>query len=222
MDANDLIGLAQKSRYLRAVDVDESFKVTIANVTVETMKAKGEEEKERGVVWFEEDERGLVVNVSLGQILRAMFGVHLADWTGKRIELYNDTSVRGKSGKAVGGIRILSSPDIDSDVVVLAGKSPFYRGTQYTVEAASSASSGRRNREDTESSSDSPLSAALRKVGLSVSDFDAWAMSVDKPQAHHLQKVGRAAAAKWVSGNGHKVIGDFIHRQHEDSDPMAV
>mgnify|MGYP001410007141 FL=1 len=85
MDANDLIGLAQKSRYLRAVDVDESFKVTIANVTVDSMKSKGEEEKERGVVWFEEDERGLVVNVSLGQILRAMFGVNLADWTGKRI-----------------------------------------------------------------------------------------------------------------------------------------
>ena len=220
MDANDLIGLAQKSRYLRAVDVDESFKVTIANVTVETMKAKGEEEKERGVVWFEEDERGLVVNVSLGQILRAMFGVHLADWTGKRIELYNDTSVRGKSGKAVGGIRILSSPDIDSDVVVLAGKSPFSRGTQYTVKAV--ASSGRRNDEDTDSSSDSPLSAALRKVGLSVSDFDAWAMSVDKPQFHQLHEAGRAAAAKWVSGNGHKVIGDFIYRQHEDSDPMAV
>jgi hypothetical protein len=222
MDANDLIGLAQKSRYLRAVDVDESFKVTIANVTVETMKAKGEDERERGVVWFHEDERGLVVNVSLGQILRAMFGVDLDNWNGKRIELYNDTSVRGKSGKAVGGIRIKSSPDIDSDVVVLAGQSPFSKGTEYTVKAASSASSGRRNDGDTESISNSPLSAALRKVGLSVSDFDAWAMSVDKPRFHQLHEAGRAAAAKWVSGNGHKVIGDFIYRQYEDSDPMAV
>ena len=86
----------------------------------------------------------------------------------------------------------------------------------------SAASSGRRTNEDTESISSSPLSAALRKVGLTVPDFDAWAMSVDKPQFHQLHEAGRAAAANWVSGNGHKVIGDFIHRQHEDSDPMAV
>lgn len=219
MDANDLIGLAQKSRYLRAVDVGESFKVTIANVTVESMKAKGEEEKERGVVWFNEDERGLVVNVSLGQILREMFGLNLEDWAGKRLELYNDTSVRGKSGKAVGGIRIKSSPDIRQDVVVLAGQSPFSRGTEYTIKAASTPTTT-----DTDSVGDGdPLRRALREHKLTVADFNQWAAANGKPSVDKFHKRGRDQAASWISAAGHTVVRDFVTTPTNDSDdPMAV
>lgn len=219
MDANDLIGLAQKSRYLRAVDVGESFRVTIANVTVDTMKSKGEEEKERGVVWFDEDERGLVVNVSLGQILRAMFGLNLQDWAGKRLELYNDTTVRGKSGKAVGGIRIKSSPDIRQDVVVLAGQSPFSRGTEYTIEATST-----RKSAETDSVGDGdPLRRALREHQLTVADFDQWAAANGKPSVDKFHKRGRDQAAAWISAAGHTVVRDFVTTPADDSDdPMAV
>ena len=219
MDANDLIGLAQKSRYLRAVDVGESLKVTIANVTVDTMKAKGEEEKERGVVWFDEDERGLVVNVSLGQILRAMFGLNLQDWAGKRLELYNDTTVRGKSGKAVGGIRIKSSPDIRQDVVVLAGQSPFSRGTEYTIKAASTQTAS-----DTDSVGDGdPLRRALREHQLTVADFNQWAAANGKPSVDKFHQRGRDQAASWISGIGHTVVRDFVTTSANDSDdPMAV
>lgn len=220
MNANDLIGLAQKSRYLRAVDVAESLKVTIANVTVDTMKAKGEEEKERGVVWFDEDERGLVVNVSLGQILREMFGLELQEWVGKRLELYNDTTVRGKSGKAVGGIRIKSSPDIRQDVVVLAGQSPFSRGTEYTVKAVAGPVGEDPGSNDT-------LRDALESVGLSVSQFDRWAASAGKPAADQLHARGQKQAAGWIGGAGAEVIRTFLEAPEpaqsvDFDDPMAV
>ena len=83
MDANTLISIASASRYLTATDCGDGLPLTIVRVTVESLKGdRGE--RERGVVWFEEEERGLVLNVTLSVMLREMFGVELGAWEGKR------------------------------------------------------------------------------------------------------------------------------------------
>ena len=212
MDANDLIALASKSRYLTAVEVGDSLRLTIAHVSVESMKGQGGDEKDKGVVWFEEDPRGLVLNVSLGQLLREMFGVDLQNWIGKRLELFNDRSVQGKSGKKVGGIRIKSSPDIPSDVTMVVGRSPFSKGTQYTVRA------------DRDSSAD-PLAEALHAAGLSVAAFDSWAESAGRPPAAKMPPEKRAQAARWIRSTGHEAIRGHVEKADsapDDFDPMAV
>jgi len=190
MDANDLIGLASKSRFLRAVDVGEGARFTISGVTVESMRGEGGDDKEKGVVWFEEDGRGLVLNVTLTVILRDLFGVDLEGWHGKRITLYNDKSVR-RGGQAVGGIRIAGTPDIQKDHVIVAGKNAFSKGTKYVIRAEKDAD---------------PLALALERAGLTVDAFDRWASGNQRPPFREMDAQTRRQAAKWISEGGDKAI----------------
>ena len=210
MDANDLIGLASKSRFLRAIDVPESGqRYTIANVSVESMKSEGGDDRDKGVVWLDEDPRGLVLNVTLTVILRDLFGVDLEGWHGKRVTLYNDTSVR-RGPKVVGGIRIKGSPDIAKTVKITAGKSAFSRGTEYTITAE-------RDQD--------PIGEALAAAGLTVAAFDSWAVAVGKPPAAKMSRLVAEKCAAWLRGTGHETVHAHAARATggaDPTDPMAV
>jgi len=210
MDANDLIGLASKSRFLRAIDVSEAGqRYTICNVSVEGMKSEGGDDRDKGVVWFDEDPRGLVLNVTLTVILRDLFGVDLEGWHGKRITLFNDTSVR-RGPKVVGGIRIKGSPDIAKTVKITAGKSAFSRGTEYTITAE-------RDQD--------PIGEALAAAGLTVAAFNSWAESVGKPPAAKMSRATAEKCAAWLRGSGHETIHAHAARTSagdDFDDPMAV
>ncbi len=86
------------------------------------------------MVWFREDDRGLVLNVSLTEILMDMFGSETDAWKGKRIRLYNDRRVKFR-GEAVGGIRIKSSPDLDQDLTISTGGNAYSADNEYTIRA---------------------------------------------------------------------------------------
>ena len=209
MDANDLLGLASSSQYLRASDVGEGDRYTIAHVSVESLKGDRGDERDRGVVWFEEDPRGLVLSVTLTVILRELFGVDLSAWVGKRVTLYNDKSVRF-GGKAVGGIRIKGSPDIARDVEITAGGNAFSKGTKYRIQAEKDAD---------------PLAEALHAAGLSVAAFDSWAESAGRPPAAKMSPEKRAQAARWIRSTGHEAIRAHVEKAADapdDFDPMAV
>ena len=133
MDANKLLAIASKSKYLRAIDIEEPTLFTIQNTTIDTLKVRNQEQ-ERGVVWFREDDRGLVLNVSLTEILMDMFGSETDAWKGKRVRLYNDRRVKFR-GEAVGGIRIKSSPDLDHDLTISTGGNAYSADTEYTIRA---------------------------------------------------------------------------------------
>lgn len=209
MDANDLLGLASSSQYLRASDVGEGDRYTIAHVSVESLKGDRGDERDRGVVWFEEDPRGLVLSVTLTVILRELFGVDLSAWVGKRVTLYNDKSVRF-GGKAVGGIRIKGSPDIARDVEITAGGNAFSKGTKYRIQAEKDAD---------------PLAEALQGAGLTVAAFDSWAESAGRPPAAKMSAEKRAQAARWIRSTGHEAIRAHVEKAAgapDDFDPMAV
>jgi len=105
------------NRFLKA----ELFKgknptLTIKDVTLELLPDEVKGEVTRGVLTFKQTEKQLALNKVNGLCLRAMFGNKPMEWIGKRVTF---TSEQDKfSGKLVDAIRIIGSPDIDSDVEV--------------------------------------------------------------------------------------------------------
>ena len=76
-----------KSKYLRAEDVKQDKKFRIKAVTEETFERDGNKEKKL-VVWFTNDERGLVLNKTNNRTLRGAFGDDTAGWIDKVIVVF--------------------------------------------------------------------------------------------------------------------------------------
>jgi hypothetical protein len=85
--------------HLEAADLGEengdSLELTISKVGFDEV---GEEKVTKGVVYFEEFSRGLVLNRTNGKRIIAQLGNETDDWTGKRITLYrSETDFAGKT-----------------------------------------------------------------------------------------------------------------------------
>jgi hypothetical protein len=183
--------ITSKSAYLNAAAVGTGLDLTIDRVTVDTLKSPGKPEAEKFVVWFAEDPRGWVLNVSSIDILEAMFGHDSNDWTGKRLTLHNDVRVtmNGKSG----GIRVKSSPDIARSLKVRTGGNAFNkRGyLDYTIEKVADVD---------------PLAEALAAHGLTTEQYDAWATANQRPPFVESGRATREKAADWIKRGGHAAI----------------
>jgi hypothetical protein len=74
-----------KSRFLKADDVDGEHKFRIKGVTEELV---GVDKEKKLVVWFTNDEGGLVLNRVNNRTLRGAFGDDTTGWTGKVIIIF--------------------------------------------------------------------------------------------------------------------------------------
>jgi len=88
--------------------------LTIAAVDREKLPQDDGSERVRGVVSFRESDQQWVLNSTNGQCLRAMFGRDPQSWVGKRVTLVPERDRFGP--EMVDAIRVLGSPDIESDV----------------------------------------------------------------------------------------------------------
>ena len=81
--------------HMEAADLDGDTVVTIKGVDFAEV---GEEKQRKGVVWFEEFSRSMVINrTNLGRIIEH-HGGDTDDWTGKQITLYqSETEYQGKT-----------------------------------------------------------------------------------------------------------------------------
>lgn len=88
--------------------------LTIDSCTKENV-GQGQDAEVRPVLWFKEDERGLVLNkTNVGRLYAAYNTVETDDLQGKKVSLYVDHEV-GFGGKTVGGIRIrATAPEEES------------------------------------------------------------------------------------------------------------
>ena len=83
-----------KSRFFKADDFEGDRKLRIKNATEEVV---GAEKERKLVVWFTNDERGLVLNKTNNRALRGAFGDAVNGWMGKIIIVFPTmTDVRGK------------------------------------------------------------------------------------------------------------------------------
>ena len=95
----------KQSRYLSRADVAKPVLLTMREVVQEDVSMEGEPEKLRWVLYFQEAEKGLVLNSTNGQIIAQFMGSEETDnWIGHKVVLYDDPSV-AFGGKLVGGIR---------------------------------------------------------------------------------------------------------------------
>jgi hypothetical protein len=90
-----------KSKYLKAADLDYEKKFRIKAVTEEMIGQDRDKEKKL-VVWFTNDERGLVLNRINNRALRGAFGDDVAGWANKIIVVFPTMAeFRGKMGPAL-------------------------------------------------------------------------------------------------------------------------
>jgi len=94
------------STYLKKEDFPEPENLTIDEVREEEVTAPGRKPKRKLVLYFNGNEKGLVLNQSNGDTLFDVTGHDdPAKWVGQSVEVYHDPSVT-YAGKRMGGIRL--------------------------------------------------------------------------------------------------------------------
>lgn len=101
-----------RSKYLRAEDVKQDKKLRIRSVTSEGFDKEGGQERKL-VLWFSNDDRGLVLNKSNNRTLRGAFDDDTANWVGKVIVVF--PMMTEFRGKMVNALRVRIPPPKDRD-----------------------------------------------------------------------------------------------------------
>jgi hypothetical protein len=96
-----------QSKYFKAADLADEKKLRIGKVT-EELVGTGADQQKKLVVWFTNDDRGLVLNKTNNRCLRGAFGDDCAGWAGKVIVLFPSTV--DLRGKMVPSLRVRIAP----------------------------------------------------------------------------------------------------------------
>jgi hypothetical protein len=90
-----------QSRFFKAADLTQEKKLRIKEVTEESV-GNGRDKEQKLVVWFTNDEHGLVLNKTNNRTIRGAFGDPVSGWVGKIIVLFpTQDEFRGKMGPAM-------------------------------------------------------------------------------------------------------------------------
>lgn len=89
-----------------ALEPDEDMIVTINHVKKEEVTSPGGDKEECTVVYFKENVKPLILNVTNARQIENLYGTpYIEDWAGKKIQLYIKDDIEA-FGKIVNGIRI--------------------------------------------------------------------------------------------------------------------
>jgi hypothetical protein len=108
-----------QSRYFKAADMQAEKKLRIRDVTEEEIGV-GQDKQKKLVVWFTNDQRGLVLNKTNNRTLRAAFGDNCAGWRGKIIIAYPTTD--GFQGRMVPALRVRIPPPKEGNGQTVAAR----------------------------------------------------------------------------------------------------
>jgi hypothetical protein len=106
-----------KSKYLRADDLKEAAKFRIREVTAEWIGI-GADKEQKLIVWFSNDDRGLVLNKTNNRALRGAFGDDVELWAAKIIVIF--PAMADFRGKMTPCLRVRIPPPKEA----LAGAAP--------------------------------------------------------------------------------------------------
>jgi hypothetical protein len=108
------------SKYLKADDVQHDTIYTIREITSELV-GQGEEQEEKRIAYFNECEKGLVLNVTNWDTIASLHGDDDDNWTGRPVTLFS-TEV-SFSGRQVMAIRVrLKAPKTGTAAVAPTAK----------------------------------------------------------------------------------------------------
>jgi hypothetical protein len=83
MKANDMF----PSKYLKASDAETDLTLTVSRLAKETMKNRDGQDEEKYVIFFAEQEKGMVLNKTNKNTLVDLYGEETDDWIGKKVIL---------------------------------------------------------------------------------------------------------------------------------------
>lgn len=86
------------SPHLEALDIgDEIGACTVVTITKVEIREVGSEKVKKGVVFFHEKDRGLILNKTNSRTIAGLYGSDSDEWIGERITIYRgETSFQGK------------------------------------------------------------------------------------------------------------------------------
>jgi hypothetical protein len=123
-----------RSKYLKSGDLEREKKFRIKNVTEELVGQDRDKERKL-VVWFTNDERGLVLNRINNRTIRSAYGDAVEGWGGKIVIVFPAMAeFRGKIGPAL-RVRI-PSPKQPSPATVSPQPSPSGNGAAAVAKPA--------------------------------------------------------------------------------------
>ena len=100
------IGQMMAGKYLKKEDCDPPMMVVIDRFEEENVAREDQPEDMKWVMYFKDNEKGLVMNSTNLQLAAIAFGTQETDeWIGRSLVLYHDPNV-SFAGKLVGGIRV--------------------------------------------------------------------------------------------------------------------
>jgi hypothetical protein len=92
------------SKFLKKEDFqDEDRVMTIRGVKLEDMP--GDTSEQKWVLYFREEAKGMVMNITTIRVLEQAYGDDTDTWTGNKVMVYVDPNV-SFGGKVVGGLRV--------------------------------------------------------------------------------------------------------------------
>jgi hypothetical protein len=95
------IDTAFPSNYLKSSDFDNDTTYTISRVEIETL-GQGRDAEQKAVLYFDNVEKGLVLNKTNSNTIKDLYGPETDDWTGQRITLFPcDVEFGGKMTPAI-------------------------------------------------------------------------------------------------------------------------
>jgi hypothetical protein len=125
-----------KSKYLKSDDLEREKKFRIKTVTEEEVGAERDKEKKL-VVWFTNDERGLVLNRINNRTIRGAYGDDTANWSGKIVAVFPTMAeFRGKMGPA---LRVRIPPPKQSAAAAAPPQQPAPKGNGAAAASAAPA-----------------------------------------------------------------------------------
>ena len=121
------------SQYLAASDVEQKPVVTIKNIVKKNMKNRDGEDEVKPVLFFNELEKGMVLNKTNADIIASLYGNTLEDWTNERVQLH---SVMVEAfGKRQPAIRIMETkPIADKSKLIERYQTIYERGVKAKME----------------------------------------------------------------------------------------
>lgn len=169
-------------------DVKAEQTVTIRDCILTSLTSDDDDvARDKLTLQFEEYDRSMVLNVTNGCIIEAMFGAETDDWVGHGITLGYDADVKFK-GRTVGGIRVVGSPDLPKDMRITIVPNTKKKPITMTLRKTTPSGVG-------------VLLLALRSAGLTRDQYDEWATLIGRPVFSALtneqaEKMGAYIAVK--------------------------
>jgi len=103
-----------KSRLFKAADLEKEKKFRISKVAAEVL-GQGDDKERKAIVWFTNDERGLILNKTNLRTLKDAFGDNMEAWPGKVIVIF--PTMVDMRGRMTPALRVRIPPPKQATVV---------------------------------------------------------------------------------------------------------